>query len=78
MKTIVIKLGSSNVADRRGRLRRSVLAGRVAEVLELVDAGHRMVIVSSGAIACGQSVLGMRERPERIADLQAASAVGQG
>jgi len=78
VKTIVIKLGSSNVADRRGRLRRSVLAGRVAEVLELVDAGHRMVIVSSGAIACGQSVLGMRERPERIADLQAASAVGQG
>jgi len=37
-----------------------------------------VVVVSSGAIACGQSALGLRERPDRMADLQAASAVGQG
>jgi len=78
MKTVVVKLGSSTVADARGRLRRSVLAERVAEVAALADAGHRPVLVSSGAIACGQSALGLRERPERMAELQAASAVGQG
>ena len=78
MKTVVVKLGSSTVADRRGRLRRRVLEARVAEVAALVDAGHRVVVVSSGAIACGQSLLGLSERPRRMADLQASSAIGQG
>ena len=78
MKTIVVKLGSTTVADARGRLRRSVLSARLAEVAGLGEAGHRVVVVSSGAIACGQSALGLRERPDRMADLQAASAVGQG
>src|SRR5664280_1205430 len=78
MRTIVVKLGSTTVADRRGRLRRAVLAALVAEVAALTEAGYRVVVVSSGAIACGQSALGLGERPERMADLQAASAVGQG
>ena len=78
MKTIVVKLGSTTVADGRGRLRRAVLSALIAEVAELTAAGHRVVVVSSGAIACGQSALGLRERPDRMADLQAASAVGQG
>ena len=78
MKTVVVKLGSSTVADRRGRLRRAVLEALVAEVASLGDAGHRVVLVSSGAIACGQSALGLDERPGRMAELQAASAVGQG
>jgi glutamate 5-kinase len=78
VKTIVVKLGSTTVADGRGRLRRAVLSARLAEVAGLIEAGHRVVVVSSGAIACGQSALGLRERPERMAELQAASAVGQG
>ena len=78
MKTLVVKLGSSTVADARGRLRLGLLRARVAEIADLVAAGDRVVLVSSGAIACGQSRLGMRERPQRIAALQAASAVGQG
>ncbi len=78
MKTIVVKLGSSTVADARGRLRLALLRARVAEIAELVAAGDRVVLVSSGAIACGQSRLGLPERPRRIPALQAASAVGQG
>jgi glutamate 5-kinase len=78
VKTVVVKLGSSTVSDHRGRLRRGLIAGRVAEIAALVGEGQRVVVVSSGAIACGQSVLGMSERPRQIAALQAASAVGQG
>ena len=40
--------------------------------------GRRVVLVSSGAIACGQHVLGVSERPHQVPALQAASAVGQG
>jgi glutamate 5-kinase len=78
VKTVVVKLGSSTVSDPRGRLRRGLIAARVAEIAALVTEGQRVVVVSSGAIACGQSVLGIRERPRQIAALQAASAVGQG
>jgi glutamate 5-kinase len=78
MRTLVVKLGSSTVADTRGRLRLGLLGARVAEIAGLVAAGDRVVLVSSGAIACGQSRLGMQERPRRIEALQAASAVGQG
>ncbi len=78
MKTIVVKLGSSTVADDRLRLRRRLLAGLVADVAGLVHSGRRVVLVSSGAIACGQHVLGVTERPRQVPALQAASAVGQG
>ncbi len=69
--------------EHRGRrprcAARGVLAGRVADVAGLVDDGRRVVLVSSGAIACGQSVLGVQRAPAASSpDLQAASAVGQG
>ncbi len=78
VKTIVVKVGSSTVADDQLRLRRRLLAGLAAEIAGLVHGGRRVVLVSSGAIACGQHVLGATERPRQIPALQAASAVGQG
>ena len=78
VKTIVVKVGSSTVADDRLHLRRRLLAGLASEVAELVHGGRRVVLVSSGAIACGQFVLGVTERPRLVPALQAASAVGQG
>jgi glutamate 5-kinase len=78
VKTIVVKVGSSTVADDQLRLRRRLLAGLVADIAELSHGGGRLVLVSSGAIACGQHVLGVSERPHQVPALQAASAVGQG
>jgi glutamate 5-kinase len=78
VKTIVVKIGSSTVADDHLRLRRRLLVGLVADIAELTHAGRRVVLVSSGAIACGQHLLGVRERPRQVPALQAASAVGQG
>jgi len=59
-------------------LRRRLLTALAAEVSELVHEGRGVVLVSSGAIACGQHALGMSERPRLVPALQAASAVGQG
>ncbi len=75
--TIVVKLGSSLVADRRGRVRRRLLSERAAEIGELSRAGERVCIVSSGAIALGLRHLGVARRPRATPQLQAASAVGQ-
>jgi len=78
VKTLILKVGSSTVADATLELRRRLLAGLVATLAEQVHDGVRVILVSSGAIACGQKVLGAPERPRQIPALQAASAVGQG
>ncbi|HTU32024.1 MAG TPA: glutamate 5-kinase [Solirubrobacteraceae bacterium] len=81
MSTFVIKLGSSIVARDDGAVRDDVLARICDEAAALQNAGHSVVIVTSGAIARGMGVMNMlpaRPRPRAIDELQAASAVGQG
>ena len=78
MKRVVIKLGSSVIGDERGGLRMDALARACDAAVSLRSAGTDVVLVSSGAIARGVSVMGLGERPTAIAELQAASAVGQG
>src|ERR1700677_3809410 len=78
MRRVVIKLGSSIVAEDDGELRGEVLARICDAVAALHAAGEEVVVVSSGAIARGMRVLGLSERPVAIDELQAASAVGQG
>ncbi len=78
MPRTVIKLGSGTVAGTTGEPRLDVL-GRICDaVAARRAAGEDVIIVSSGAIAHGIHVMGLRTRPTSIEDLQAASAVGQG
>ncbi|HEV3000381.1 MAG TPA: glutamate 5-kinase [Solirubrobacteraceae bacterium] len=72
--SVVVKIGTSITAEDDGALREDVLARICDEVAALRDG----VIVTSGAIARGLRVMGVAGRPSAIADLQAASAVGQG
>jgi glutamate 5-kinase len=78
MKRVVIKLGSSIVADERGELRREALARICQAAAGLNSRGVDVVVVSSGAIATGIRVMNLPARPAAISELQAASAVGQG
>src|SRR5438034_11426298 len=75
--TVVVKLGSTLVVDENGRVRRSLLRARAAEVGRPVRSGEPVCVVSSGAIALGLPRLGLTRRPSATARLQAASAVGQ-
>ena len=76
--TVVVKLGSSIVADERGEVRASVLDSVCAQVAELHHEGEDVAMVTSGAIALGMRLMELRARPRTIDELQAASAVGQG
>jgi glutamate 5-kinase len=81
MSTFVVKLGSSIVADDTGEVRADVLSRLCDEVAALHEAGHAVVIVTSGAIARGMAVMNLapaHPRPRAVDELQAASAVGQG
>jgi glutamate 5-kinase len=78
MSSLVVKLGSSIVADERGDVRDDVL-GRICDQLaELYRAGRSPVVVTSGAIARGMGLMALALRPRAMDELQAASAVGQG
>jgi glutamate 5-kinase len=78
MGPLVIKLGSSIVADERGEVRADVLGHICDEVSELHHAAAPVIVVTSGAIARGMGVMSIPLRPRAMDELQAASAVGQG
>jgi len=77
IKRIVIKIGSRILADKDGNLNRSWISVFAAEVAELRRNGIEVIMVSSGAIAAGRTLLGISARPKTIPQKQAAAAVGQ-
>jgi glutamate 5-kinase len=76
--TVVVKLGSSIVADEAGEVRASVLDSVCGQVADLHHAGEDVAMVTSGAIALGWRLMELKQRPRSVDELQAASAVGQG
>ncbi|WGV25779.1 glutamate 5-kinase [Halotia branconii] len=78
-KTIVVKIGTSSLTKpETGQLALSTIA-TLAETLScLRGQGHRVILVSSGAVGVGCARLGLTERPKAIALKQAVAAVGQG
>ena len=72
-----MKVGSSTLVDAHGRARARVFTRVAADLAELAASGTPVVVVSSGAIALGLGSLGHGRRSRRLAELQAASAIGQ-
>jgi glutamate 5-kinase len=77
-KRIVVKVGTYTLSDPSGCLDREHMRGLVVQLASLKEEGLEVILVSSGAIAAGVEMLGLRERPQDIPSLQAASSVGQG
>jgi glutamate 5-kinase len=75
--TVVVKVGSSTLTGSDGQLDRDYMARLAAQVRRLRDSGHRVVVVTSGAIAAGFESLRFDERPTDVPTLQATAAVGQ-
>lgn len=74
---IVIKVGTSTLAHPTGRLHIQRMKALCEVLSDLKNAGHEIILVSSGAIAMGFGKLGLRERPEDVPTKQASAAVGQ-
>lgn len=77
-KTIVVKIGTSTLTDKAGRIDREFLPLLAGQLCDLMDAGHRVVLVSSGAVRAGAELLGWTQRPRTVPLKQAAAAIGQG
>jgi glutamate 5-kinase len=76
-RRIVVKVGSSLLIGSDGRADRQWLAGLAEDIADLHKRDHEVLVVSSGAIAIGSTILGINKRRARLEDLQAAAAAGQ-
>ncbi len=77
-KTVVIKIGTGVLTRGEGiSLHHAMIARIVQSVADLVEEGHRCIVVSSGAVGAGLMALGLSERPKEVNMLQACAAIGQ-
>jgi glutamate 5-kinase len=77
-RRIVIKLGTSTVTDTAGGVCRQRVEPIVDGISQLMEAGRQVLLVSSGAVGLGRSLLGLH--PSRLKDMavkQACAAAGQ-
>lgn len=74
---IVVKVGTSTLAHPTGMLNIRRVEELCKVLSDLKNAGHEIVLVSSGAIGMGVGKLTLREPPKDMPTKQAAAAVGQ-
>ena len=76
-KRLVVKVGSALVTNNGTGLDLAAIDDWARQIAVLRQQGKEVVLVSSGAIACGMQRLGWAKRPKTVHELQAAAAVGQ-
>ncbi|MBX2848648.1 MAG: glutamate 5-kinase [Acidiferrobacterales bacterium] len=76
-KRCVLKVGSALLTADGTGLDVSMIENLAQQVATLRNQNVEILIVSSGSVAAGVSQLNMKNRPERVNELQAAAAVGQ-
>ena len=76
-RRVAIKIGSSLLVDPANGLKENWLNSLAGDVAELIGTGHEVLIVSSGAIALGRGILGLKRGPLKLEESQAAAAAGQ-
>jgi len=76
-KRVVVKIGFSLFTTDKHKLDMSLVNKIAQQISELIKQGKEVVVVSSGAIALGMSMMKLANRPKQLPDLQAAAAIGQ-
>ena len=74
---VVVKVGTSTLAHATGRLNIRRVEQLCRVLSDLKNAGHQIILVSSGAIGMGVGKLSLSQRPNDMPTKQAAAAVGQ-
>ncbi|MFA6357041.1 MAG: glutamate 5-kinase [Candidatus Omnitrophota bacterium] len=76
-KRIVIKIGSSIFAKGKNNLDTALISNIASQIYDLLKQNKEIILVSSGAIALGMSILKLNNRPKDLEHLQATAAIGQ-
>lgn len=76
-KTIVVKVGTRILTDSNGKLNLFYIRKIVQQISDLKKEGHKILLVSSGAIGIGMGKLNLVKKPVILAKKQAIAAIGQ-
>lgn len=74
---IVVKVGTSTLAYSTGHINIRIMEKLCRVLSDIKNAGHQIILVSSGAVGMGMGKLSLGERPTELSLKQAAAAVGQ-
>jgi glutamate 5-kinase len=77
IKRVILKIGSSSIVNGDLSINYKLLDSLMNSFKKLQDDGIQLVLVTSGAIALGRSVLGLKNKPKTMALKQACAAIGQ-
>ena len=75
--TWIIKVGTRVLTTDEGLLNQARVTSLAEEIHQLMQAGRKVCLVSSGAVGAGMGRLGLKKRPSDLSQLQAVAAVGQ-
>jgi glutamate 5-kinase len=76
-RRIVIKVGTSTLTHRTGKLNLNLMEHLVRQLADLQNQGKEVALVTSGAVGAGMGRLGVGAKPTSIMEHQALAAVGQ-
>jgi len=74
---VVVKVGSSTLSFRNGKINLQRIEQLAGVLSDIKQQGRQVILVSSGAIAVGGGLLGLKKKPDTLAEKQALAAVGQ-
>jgi glutamate 5-kinase len=77
LKRVVIKIGTSILVDENKKIYSRKVADLAGQIKKVRDKGIKPIIVTSGAIACGMEMVGLKKKPQEIEKKQALAAIGQ-
>lgn len=77
IKRVVIKIGTSVLLDREKKISVGMIQDIAKQVKAIKDINVDVIIVSSGAIACGMETLILKKKPKEIEKRQALASIGQ-
>jgi glutamate 5-kinase len=74
---VVLKIGTSVLVDHENRISKARAEDFARQIKAVKDQGIEVIIVSSGAIACGMETINLKRRPKEVAKKQALASIGQ-
>jgi glutamate 5-kinase len=77
IKRLVVKIGTSVLVDENKKISTNKIKAIARQVRAIKAMDIDVIIVSSGAIACGMETVGLTKKPKEIAKKQALASVGQ-
>ncbi len=75
---IVVKVGTSTLTHETGKLNLYRMEKLVRELVDLMNQGKEVLLVTSGAVGAGLDRMGLKKKPAAMPDKQALAAIGQG